>query len=216
MSPTQGCYGDGMRPTTTHSRRRVLQSGAGVVLSAALWPGALRAADRDAGEFRFFCVNDLHCQDEECGRWLESRVIRSMKDVKEPVDFCLIVGDLAENGTAVVVVVRSRASVPLRGVPIEIQVIGPGAKALFKNDQPGIDPALVGPAVLLPGKEFAWVNDQVLAQGKATSVKVTPAGPPAPRPEIDDRHPADRDRPAPPRRRCSSRARARRRGCEPR
>lgn len=82
-----------------------------------------------------------------------------------------------ENGTAVVVVLRSRATVPLRGVPVEIQVTGPGGKALFKNDQPGIDPALVGPAVLPPGKEFSWVNDQVVAQGKATAVKVTPGAP---------------------------------------
>jgi hypothetical protein len=79
-----------------------------------------------------------------------------------------------ENGTAVVVVLRSRATAPLRGVPVEIQVTGAGAKVLFKNDQPGIDPALVGPALLPPGKEFAWVNDQVVAEGKATAVKVTP------------------------------------------
>jgi hypothetical protein len=79
-----------------------------------------------------------------------------------------------ENGTAVVVVLRSRATVPLRDVPVEIRVTGAGGKALFKNDQPGIDPALVGPAVLPPGEEFAWVNDQVVAQGKPTGVEVTP------------------------------------------
>lgn len=78
------------------------------------------------------------------------------------------------NGTAVVVVLRSRAATPLRGVPVEIEVAGPGDKPLFKNDQPGIDPALVGPSVLLPGHEFAWVNDQVVAEGKAVSVTATP------------------------------------------
>lgn len=79
-----------------------------------------------------------------------------------------------ENGTAAVVVLRSRATAPLRGVPVEIAVAGPSGKTIFKNDQPGIDPALVGPALLPPGRDFAWVNDQVVAQGKATSVKVTP------------------------------------------
>jgi hypothetical protein len=79
-----------------------------------------------------------------------------------------------QNGTAAVVVLRSRAGAPLYGVPVEIEVAGADGKTLFKNDQPGIDPALVGPSVLVPGKEFAWVNDQVVATAKAVSVKATP------------------------------------------
>jgi hypothetical protein len=82
-----------------------------------------------------------------------------------------------ENGTAAVIVLRSRATAPLHGVPVEIEVAGAGGKTLFKNDQPGIDPALVGPSVLLPGKEFAWVNDQVVATAKAVSVNATPGAP---------------------------------------
>src|SRR5689334_6180480 len=89
-----------IEPHTKISRRNALGVGAGVLLSAGLWPGALRAADAAGGEaFNFLCVNDLHCQDEESGRWLESRVIRQMSETKEKVDFCLILGDLAENGT---------------------------------------------------------------------------------------------------------------------
>jgi len=78
------------------------------------------------------------------------------------------------NGTAVVVVMRSRAAQPLREVPIEIEVFGAGGKTLFKNDQPGVDKALVGPSVLPPGHEFGWVHDQVVLSGKAQTLKVTP------------------------------------------
>ncbi len=78
------------------------------------------------------------------------------------------------NGTAVVIVMRSRAATPLRGVPVEIEVTGAGGKTLFKNDQPGVDKALVGPSILPPGQDFAWVHDQVLISGKALAVKATP------------------------------------------
>src|SRR4051794_487052 len=94
-----------MRSPTRGSRRQVLQvlrMGAGAALSAGLWPRALRAGGgggKDAGAFGFVCVNDLHCQDDECGRWLEARVLGRMKATKDPADFCLIVGDLAEKGT---------------------------------------------------------------------------------------------------------------------
>ena len=78
------------------------------------------------------------------------------------------------NGTAVVVVMRSRAAQPLEGVPVEIEVLGKGGKSLFKNDQPGVDKALVGPSVLPPGRDFGWVHDQVVTSAPAVSVKVTP------------------------------------------
>jgi hypothetical protein len=78
------------------------------------------------------------------------------------------------NGTAVVIVMRSRAQAPLQGVPVEIAVTGSGGKVLFKNDQPGVDKALVGPSILPPGKDFAWVHDQVVISGKALAVKATP------------------------------------------
>ncbi|HEX8913672.1 MAG TPA: metallophosphoesterase [Humisphaera sp.] len=91
-------------PSNRPSRRDVMKLGAAAALSAGLWPGALRAADAAAGDFRFLCVNDLHCMDDESAKWLESRVIGPMKDAakaaKDPVDFCLVVGDLAEGGTA--------------------------------------------------------------------------------------------------------------------
>lgn len=78
------------------------------------------------------------------------------------------------NGAAAVIVLRSRAANPLRGVPVEIDVAGQGRKSVFKNDQPGLDDSLTGPSVLLPGEEFAWVHDQVVAEGRVASVEATP------------------------------------------
>lgn len=68
------------------------------MFAAGLWPGALKAQDAEGGKFRFFCVNDLHCMDEESAKWLETKLIARMKQAKD-VDFCLVLGDLAENGT---------------------------------------------------------------------------------------------------------------------
>jgi hypothetical protein len=81
------------------------------------------------------------------------------------------------NGTAAVIVMRSRAQAPLQGVPVEIEVKDAGGKVLFKNDQPGVDKSLVGPSILPPKEEFAWVHDQVATTGKAVSVKATPGAP---------------------------------------
>lgn len=78
------------------------------------------------------------------------------------------------NGTAAVVVMRSRAAAPLRRVPVQIQVNGKGGKQIFSNDEPGLDPSLTGPAVLPPDEELAWVHDQVVAEGRATGVDATP------------------------------------------
>jgi calcineurin-like phosphoesterase family protein len=108
-----------MNPPTRFSRRAALGAGAGAILSAGLWPGALRAADADAGEFRFFCVNDVHCQDEACACWLESRVIKQMKDTKEKLDFVVILGDLAENGTAAEIAMARDAFKTL-GLPLYV------------------------------------------------------------------------------------------------
>jgi len=64
-----------------------------------LWPGALRAADNGSGgSFRFLVVNDLHYMTPDCGVWL-TKVMRQMR-AHEGVEFCLVAGDLCENGTA--------------------------------------------------------------------------------------------------------------------
>lgn len=81
------------------SRRQMLQQSAASLLAAGLWPGILDAADADApGDFHFLVVNDLHSLDKRCQPWFEA-VVKQMKAHQEKIDFCLIVGDLADKGT---------------------------------------------------------------------------------------------------------------------
>lgn len=76
------------------------------------------------------------------------------------------------NGTAAVIELENRTSKTLRGVPIAIDVTD-GDKSLFKNDDPGLEPSLVGIPVIRPRERVAWVNDQVFAESpKAVKVKV--------------------------------------------
>jgi 3',5'-cyclic AMP phosphodiesterase CpdA len=89
-----------MRSDTHLTRRQLLRRSAGSLLTAGLWPGALWAADGPATEeFHFLVVNDVHCLDRRCHPFLE-RVIKQMKAHKEPIDFCLLAGDLSEHGKA--------------------------------------------------------------------------------------------------------------------
>jgi len=76
-----------------------------------------------------------------------------------------------KNGSAAVVVLRSSAPRAMRSVPVEIDVRAPSGKSAFRNNEPGIEPSLTGPSVLEPGRDLAWVNDQVVAPGKLASVK---------------------------------------------
>lgn len=80
-------------------RRDFLRFGLGSLLAAGRWPGSLRAADVDAGEFHFIAVNDLHALDSKCAPWFE-RVIKQMKGHTETIDFVLIAGDQANDGKA--------------------------------------------------------------------------------------------------------------------
>jgi len=80
------------------SRRQLLRYGAGSLLAAGLWPGALQADGSDASEgFHFAVLNDLHYLDRRCTPWHEA-VVQQIRDHKEKVEFCLLVGDLAEHG----------------------------------------------------------------------------------------------------------------------
>jgi predicted MPP superfamily phosphohydrolase len=80
------------------NRRELLRAGVATLLSAGVWPGALAARDRKAGEpFSFVVINDTHYLDEHCGPWLE-RAVRQIKAQRESFDFCLMLGDLGEHG----------------------------------------------------------------------------------------------------------------------
>jgi len=76
------------------------------------------------------------------------------------------------NGSAVVVGLRNDSDENLVDVPILIDVRDAQGKGVYSNDIPGIEPSLAHVPYIPAGGETAWVNDQVLASGKPTSVKV--------------------------------------------
>ncbi len=93
-----------------------------------------------------------------------------------------------QNGAAVVVELQNKTDRTLVSVPLAINVTD-GKKSVFKNDDPGIEPSLVGVSLLTGGDSIAWVHDQVLATGKVAAVKVRPGkdkgGAPDELPEIE-------------------------------
>jgi hypothetical protein len=83
----------------TLSRREWLRLSAGALLSLGVWPGRLRGADAPAThDFTFIAVNDLHALEAACRPWFDD-VVRQMKASAPTAEFCLLGGDLAENGT---------------------------------------------------------------------------------------------------------------------
>jgi hypothetical protein len=81
------------------TRREWLRLSAGALLSLGLWPGRLRGADAPAtDDFTFIAVNDLHALEEACRPWFDE-VVRQMKASAPTAEFCLLGGDLAEDGT---------------------------------------------------------------------------------------------------------------------
>lgn len=106
------------RPSDRLTRRSVLRLSAGALLSAGRWPGTVRADDAPPAEdFSFICVNDLHYFDKRCDPFFD-QMVKQMKATGDPIaadtsakkeqsktapgkpDFCLVVGDLAEDGTS--------------------------------------------------------------------------------------------------------------------
>ena len=109
-------------PATLTRRTALRHLSAGSLLALGLWPGCAAVKPvpiARAEEFRFLVVNDTHYTAPECGVYLEG-VVRQMK-THESVDFCLIVGDLADSG-------ELKQLAPLRdifqglGVPVHVQI----------------------------------------------------------------------------------------------
>jgi len=76
------------------------------------------------------------------------------------------------NGTAAVVVLRSRATTALQDVPIALDVADRAGMSIWKNDTAGLETSLVSVPVLAPGAKTTWINDQVLpVTGTAAAVK---------------------------------------------
>lgn len=76
------------------------------------------------------------------------------------------------NGSAVVVTLRNRSRHDLVDVPILVDVRDAKGKSVYRNDIPGIEPALAAVPFIPAGGEVEWVNDQVLATGKPKRVEV--------------------------------------------
>lgn len=65
-----------------------------------MWPGwAWADQTPEVGDFTFICVNDLHYFNEHCDPFFE-QMVRQINATEPKADFCLIVGDLAEQGHA--------------------------------------------------------------------------------------------------------------------
>ena len=76
------------------------------------------------------------------------------------------------NGSAVVVEVRNESGRNLVEVPILIDVLDAKGHSVYRNDIPGIEPALAAVPFVPAGGEVAWVHDQILAAGAPASVEV--------------------------------------------
>jgi hypothetical protein len=95
--------------------RRAALGQLGVLLSAGLWPGALRAAGQagpDVGMVRFAVVNDFHHDSSECDPWFE-KLFRSVAAQGE-LAFVAGLGDLANAGKpeSIAAIKRLAAAVP--------------------------------------------------------------------------------------------------------
>ena len=90
------------------------------------------------------------------------------------------------NGGAAVVTVQNTSEQDLENVPISIDVLDKKGKSVFKNNLPGLEPALVSIPFIKAGEKIDWVNDQVLAVGATVAsvkVKIGTVSP-APLPEL--------------------------------
>lgn len=150
---------------------------AAAALSLAALPGCQSTKERSAeleneGESRLLSEAGLRIE-------RESKVVE--------VTAATVLTDA--NGSAVVVGLRNRSDQDLVDVPILIDVRDAKWRSVYRNDIPGIEPALAHVPYIAAGSEAEWVNDQVLAATRPKSVEVrigasgeTYAGP---LPEID-------------------------------
>lgn len=79
----------------------------------------------------------------------------------------------SEGSSAVVVDLHNDSSANLTEVPILIEVTNSKGKPFYKNDIPGLEPALASVPYIPAHGDVEWVNDQVLGVGTPRSVEVT-------------------------------------------
>ncbi len=88
------------------------------------------------------------------------------------------------NGTAVVIEMRNSGSKPVFDAPISINVRDRAGQSVFQNNTPGLEADLAHVPLVLPGKVFDWVNDQVLPSGTPAKVDARIGDGTSPRSEI--------------------------------
>ena len=82
------------------SRRAWLQNSAAAALTLGLWPGCARfGGNGRGGDFTFIEMNDTHFSSAKCPEFF-ARVTASIQSHTPKPELCLMVGDLAEHGTA--------------------------------------------------------------------------------------------------------------------
>jgi hypothetical protein len=86
------------------------------------------------------------------------------------------------NGIAAVVRLKNAGGAQT-GVPVAITVQDRKGTKLFANDAPGLEPALVSMPALQKGEDAFWVNNQIIATGKAAKLEVK-VGDPKARPAV--------------------------------
>lgn len=79
----------------------------------------------------------------------------------------------SEGSNAVVVDLHNDSGQNLTEVPILIEVTNSKGRSFYKNDIPGIEPALAAVPYIPAHGDAEWVHDQVLGVGRPKSVKVT-------------------------------------------
>lgn len=99
---------------------------------------------------------------------------KGLKITKQSKDVEVVSSTLLsdQNGSAVVVRLRNHSNKDLVGVPIAIDVLDAKGKSVYRNDIPGIEPALAAVPFIAAGGEADWVHDQILATGKPAKVEV--------------------------------------------
>lgn len=122
------------------TRRNALRAGLFSWL-AARWPRALFAQDDPAAEdFSFIAVNDLHYQEEACAPYF-ARILEAMRKSSPDAAFCLVSGDLADQGKpeqlAGVRAALQRFERPIYAVPGNHDHLTDTDRAAYEENFPG-------------------------------------------------------------------------------
>ncbi len=97
------------------------------------------------------------------------------------------------SGTAAVVTLRNTSAQALRDAPIAITVTGAGGAREYQNNAPGLSSTLTKVALLQPGAQTVWIDDQVHTTGAPQGVsarvgEALSAPGPAPRLSVEGVH----------------------------